>query len=118
MGRKINAKTDRDILVDIGLGIRYKDIAAKHGVSPSYVSKLSTGKKKPALDIPIPQTFQEDDILAYIDDVDAVVKLIDKRPVMVNKRDIVSFLEGQIQKSVIRIKLYNELLKIIKENNQ
>jgi transcriptional regulator with XRE-family HTH domain len=40
-----------DILVDISLGMKQKEIAEKHGVSASYVSKVKRGKK--IMDVPI-----------------------------------------------------------------
>ena len=52
MARRIPAEIDMRILADIALGILYKDIAKKYGVSPAYVSKLSLGKKVPNIYIP------------------------------------------------------------------
>ena len=45
MAKKISTSIDIKILEDLGLGLSNKDIAVRYGVSPSYVSKLKTGKK-------------------------------------------------------------------------
>jgi hypothetical protein len=111
MPRRIPAEIDMQILVEIGMGILYKDIAKKYSVSPSYVSKLAMGKKVPDIHIPEPHKVIHEDIEAYADDIDAVVALIDKRNIIISKEDIIRYLESQIHKSVVRIKMYRELIK-------
>jgi predicted transcriptional regulator len=111
MPRRITADIDMQILTDVGMGLMYKDVAKKHGVSASYVSKLAGGKKVPDIHIPDLQKFLDEDFEAYTDDVEAVIALIDKRKIIVSNDDIVKYLKTQIQKSVVRIKMYRELIK-------
>jgi predicted transcriptional regulator len=111
MPRRITADIDMQILADVGMGVMYKEIASKYGVSPSYVSKLAGGKKVPDIHIPAPHKIMDEDFEAYEDDIDAVVALINKRTILVSKEDIIKYLKSQIQKSVVRIKMYTELIK-------
>lgn len=111
MPRRITADIDMQILTDVGMGLMYKDIAKKYNVSASYVSKLAGGKKTPDVYVPVLQKVVDEDFEAYEDDIEAVIALIDKRKVIVSDDDIVKFLKTQIQKSVVRIKMYLELIK-------
>lgn len=43
---RIDTQTDLKILADLALGYKNKDLAVKYNVSPSYVSKLKTGRKQ------------------------------------------------------------------------
>lgn len=43
---RIDTQIDLKILADLALGYKNKDLAVKYGVSPSYVSKLKTGRKQ------------------------------------------------------------------------
>ena len=110
--RRIGINTDMQILADIALRtMTNKEIAAKYGVSPSYVSKLSTGKKELDIHVPEPHKIMSEDFTAYEDDVDAVMAFIEQRKVLVSEEDVVKFLQQQITKSVVRIKIYSELIK-------
>ena len=48
---------DLDILQDLALGLKQKEIAIKYDVSPSYVSKVKRGLKE--IDIVIPQVHEQ-----------------------------------------------------------
>lgn len=100
------------ILADVAMRtMTNKEIAAKYGVSPSYVSKISTGKKVLDIHVAEPSKVIDDDFTAYEDDIDAVLALVEQRKVLVSNDDIVKFLRQQITKSVVKIKIYSELIK-------
>jgi transcriptional regulator with XRE-family HTH domain len=63
MRQRISARVDYEILADIALGESAKDIAKKHNVSISYVSKIKTGRKK--IDVYIPESIQTSNKIAY-----------------------------------------------------
>lgn len=110
MPRRIDAETDMKILVDVGLGMLYKDVAAKYKVSPSYITKLTSGKKALNIRVPEPAKILTDDIEVYEDDVDAIAEFIKQKQVLVTQEAIIKYLNTQISRSVIRIKIYTKLL--------
>ena len=90
MPRRILPEVDMNILRDIGMGIKNKDIAETYDVSPSYVSKVKRGKK--VLDIPIKPVVQDLDLKGTI--------------------------KEQIKKYEKYLVLMKELLKIVEENDK
>ena len=87
MPKKIDAKTDFEILADLALKMSYKDIAKKHGVSLSYVSKVKTGKKK--IDVYIPEgLLEESKLMQYRTDVDSLVTFFKTLPLSLQGQDI------------------------------
>lgn len=111
MPRRIDAETDMQILADISLGMIYKDVAEKYNVSASYISKLTTGKKVPNIKVPIPAKILDEGFETYETDIDAIINYIDTKKVLVSNTDVVKFLQAQIHRSVVRIKIYAELIK-------
>jgi len=109
--RKISAEIDMQILTDISLGMIYRDIAKKYNVSPSYISKLATGKKKPSIRIPEPSKILDEGFETFENDIDAIMDYITKKRVFVADQDIVKFLHSQVHKAIVRIKVYLELIK-------
>lgn len=63
MRQRISSYVDYNILADIALGLPAKEIAVKHGVSVSYISKIKTGRKK--IDVYIPEGVKVASKLAY-----------------------------------------------------
>lgn len=111
MPRKISADIDMQILTDISLGMIYRDIAKKYNVSPSYISKLSSGKKKPNIRIPEPSKILDEGFETFENDIDAIMDYITKKRVFVTDQDITKFLHSQVHKAIVRIKVYLELIK-------
>lgn len=111
MPRRISAETDMQILADVGLGMLHKDVATKYGVSASYVSKLTTGKKVPYIHIPAPSKIIDEDFEIYEEEIEAIISNITQKKILVNNDDVIKFLQTQINRSVIRVKLYLELMK-------
>lgn len=113
MARRIPAEIDMRILADIALGILYKDIAKKYGVSPAYVSKLSLGKKVPNIYIPEQKEVTNDNIQTFADDIEALISDVRSRKVVASKVDLVKYVKEQITKAAIEIKVYTEILNNI-----
>lgn len=111
MPRRIGAKTDMDILTDLGMGMERKEVAEKYDVSISYISKLSRGKKVPEVYIPEVSRIVDNDIEAFEQDITDISALIQTKNVLVAQTDLVKYLKAQVQRSVIRAKIYLELLK-------
>ncbi|MFA6660520.1 MAG: hypothetical protein WCS62_02800 [Bacilli bacterium] len=111
MPRRISAETDMQILADVGLGMLHKDVAVKYGVSASYVSKLTSGKKIPYIHIPEPSKIIDEEFEIYEDEVEAIINNISKKKILVSNGDVIKYLQTQINRSVIRIKMYLELIK-------
>lgn len=109
--RKISADIDMQILTDISLGMIYRDIAKKYNVSPSYISKLASGKKKPNIRIPEPSKILDEGFETFENDIDAIMDYITKKRVFVTDQDITKFLHSQVHKAIVRIKVYLELIK-------
>jgi len=114
MPKRISAELDMQILADVGLGILNKDVAKKYGVSASYVSKLSLGKKVPDIHIPKATTFIHQSIdvnQATIQDIETIIK---DNPVIASQEEVEKFLKNKIEKSIVHAKLYIDLLKMFK----
>lgn len=112
MPKRISADIDMQILADIALGLLHKNIAKKYGVSPSYISKVASGKKVPDIHIPDLQKVLNDNLEAYEDDVDEVTEMIMRKRLLVSEDDITKFLNAQITKSILRAKVYTTLLRV------
>ena len=114
MPRRISAEKDMQILADVGLGMLNKDVAVKYNVSPSYVSKLSLGKKVPDIHIPRPTTVVDQSIdvnLATIRDIEQIIK---DNQILASVNEVEKFMREKIDKSIIEAKIYIELFKILK----
>jgi DUF1365 family protein len=111
MPKRISADIDIAILTDIGLGLPYKDIAVKHNVSASYVSKVANGKKVPDIHVPEPSKTLDDDIETFTDDIEAVSELLGRRKVVADKKSVEEYLKTQLYRTIVRAKIYVELLK-------
>lgn len=111
MPKQINAETDMEILKDLSMGIKNIEIAKKYDVSPSYVSKVKTGKKKLNIYVPTPKVFSDLDISAFEDSLEGIKKMIKNSTVLVDKKDIITYLEAQVNKHLLRAKVYVELLE-------
>lgn len=114
MPKRINAEIDMQILADVGLGMLNKDAAKKYGVSASYVSKLSLGKKIPDIHIPKSTAMVDHSIdvnLATIQDIETIIS---DNQVLASPEEVEKFLKNKIEKSIVHAKLYIDLLKMFK----
>jgi hypothetical protein len=114
MPRRISAEKDMQILADVGLGMLNKDVAAKYNVSPSYVSKLSLGKKVPDIHIPKPMQFSVQDINVHKATLDELQKIIEDNQVLASEDEYIKILKDRIKNALIDAKLYIEVLKKFK----
>jgi hypothetical protein len=114
MPRRISAEKDMQILADVGLGSLNKDVAVKYGVSASYVSKLSLGKKVPDIHIPKPYTFIREGINVHEATLDELQRIIEENQVLSNDDEYVRILKDRIKNAIIDAKLYIEMLKKMK----
>jgi hypothetical protein len=114
MPRRISAEKDMQILADVGLGSLNKDVAVKYGVSASYVSKLSLGKKVPDIHIPRPLAFTRQEINVHEATLDELQHIIEENQILANEDEYVKILKDRIKNSIIDAKLYIEMLKKIK----
>lgn len=114
MPKRISADIDMQILADVGLGMLNKDAAKKYGVSASYISKLSLGKKVPDIHIPKSTTIVDQSIdvnLATIQDIETIIR---DNPVIASQEEVEKFIKNKINKSIVHAKLYIDLLKMFK----
>ncbi len=114
MPKRISADIDMQILADVGLGMLNKDVAKKYGVSASYVSKVSLGKKVPDIHIPKPTAIVDQSLdvnLATIRDIQNIIK---DNQVLASDKEVEKFMQDKIDKSIIEAKIYIELFKILK----
>ena len=110
MPRRISAEIDMQILADLGLGLLHREIAVKYGVSPSYVSKLSLGKKVPDIHITAPPKRSFTAIELNEDDLVEINDIIQSAEVFVSPDQAKEYLNQQIRLTIIRLKVYTELL--------
>jgi predicted transcriptional regulator len=114
MPKRISAEKDMQILADIGLGMLNKDVAAKYNVSPSYISKLSLGKKVPDIHIPNPIQFSIRQINVHQATLDELQRVIDENQVLASEDEYIKILKDRIKNALIDAKLYIEVLKKFK----
>lgn len=109
MPKRINAEIDMQILADIGLGMLYKNAAIKYNVSPSYISKLASGKKIP--DIYVTPTPTPEIIKSALseDSIADVIKYIEEH-IELDDKTVENYLKQQISNSTLRIKLFSTIL--------
>ena len=113
--KKIAPEIDLQILEGLAAGYSNKQIAELYNVSPSYISKLKNGKKIPYIHVVNPTIIKDEFFEVYNTNLTEILAFIECKDVIVNKKDIVEYLEVQLQKSVIRAKMYQEILKRFKQ---
>lgn len=114
MPKRINAEIDMQILADIGLGMLNKDVAVKYNVSPSYVSKLSLGKKVPDIHIPRPVAYARHEVNIHEATLDELQHIIEQNQILGSDDEYVKILKDRIKNAIIDAKLYIEMLKKLK----
>lgn len=112
--KRVPPETDFKILADVALGKVYREISATYNVSPSYISKLVTGKKQVNVQLPPPPKVLVEDLETFEGDIDAIADFIISKRVLTSDKDIIKFLETQIHKAIVRAKIYTELLNTYK----
>ena len=113
---KITAQTDLAILQGLAAGYSNKELSVMHNVSPSYISKLKNGKKIPYVHVTNPTLIKDEFFEVYNTDMLEIITYLDSKDLIVHKKDIVEYLEVQMQKHVIRAKMFQEILRRMKND--
>ena len=116
MATKIKADLDMKIIEALASGMSNKEIASTFGVSPSYVSKIKTGKKVPYIHIVNPTLIRDEFFEIYNTPLSEVLAYLNTKDLLVDKNSIVEYLEIQMKKAVIQAKMYQEILRRIKND--
>jgi predicted transcriptional regulator len=114
MPKRISAEIDMQILADVGLGMLNKDVAVKYGVSASYISKVSLGKKVPDIHIPKPDKLDMSNIDVNLSTIKEIEKIISQNQVIAGSNQIEEYAQDEINKLIIKTKVFIELLKTYK----
>ena len=109
--QKIPVTTDLSILQDLAANYTCREIAIKHGVSPSYVSKIKSGKKNLNIHVSNPTVIKDEFFEVYNSDLIDLIGYLEDKDLIVEKKDIVEYLEVQMKKSIIRAKMFQEILR-------
>lgn len=117
MATRVSADVDMMILTDLSNGIANKTIAKKYGVSTSYVSKLKTGRKTPYIYIDRPAIIKEEMCDIVNGDLTEIIAFINSKELFVDSSAIISYIESQMRKAVIQAKMYQEILRRLKNGN-
>ena len=114
--KKITPQTDLEILQGLAAGYSNKELSVMYKVSPSYISKLKNGKKIPYIHVTNPTLIKDEFFEVYNTDLIEVIAYLDSKDLIVNKKDIIEYLEVQMQKNVISAKMFQEILRRMKND--
>ena len=112
--KKISPQIDLEILEGLAAGISNKELAKMYNVSPSYISKVKNGKKVPYIHITNPTMIKDEFFEVYNTDMTEILSYLDSKDVIVNKKDIIEYLEVQMKKSIVRAKMFQDILRRLK----
>lgn len=108
--KKITPDIDIKILEGLACGESNKELAKMYGVSPSYVSKIKTGKKVPYIHVAKPELIKDEYFEVYSNNLAEIESILNNTEIIVNKSDIIEYLEVQMRKCIIKAKMYNDIL--------
>ena len=111
--KKVSAETDLKVLEALAMGIPSKEIVKMYGVSMSHISRLRTGKKTPNIYISKPEHIQTDFFEVYSNNLDEVINFIQDKELIVDKKDIIEYIEVKMKKHLVKAKMYQEILRRI-----
>lgn len=117
MATKIKADIDIKIIEALASGLPNKEIADMYGVSPSYISKIKTGKKIPYIHMVNPTLIRDEFFEVYNTPLSEVLGYLNAKDLLVDKNSIVEYIEIQMKKAIIQAKMYQEILKRINNTN-
>lgn len=109
--KAISPDIDLKILEGLALGISSKELAKNYNVSVSYISKVRTGKKVPNIHISNPTIIQSDMFEVYNTDLEDIIKLISDKELIVDKKEMIDFIEIEMKKCIIKAKMYQDILR-------
>lgn len=114
MRKRISPDIDLKIIEGLSAGYSNNELAAMYGVSASYVSKLKTGKKVPYIHIVEPVHIKNEFFEVSNTDLNEIIAYIESKSVIVDKHEIIEYIETQLRKAIIKAKVYEEILRRIK----
>lgn len=104
--------------MELALGKSNKEVAQAYNVSASYVSKVKTGKKTPSLKITDYSVLKTDFFEVDNTDLTSILIMINSKDIIINKEEIIEYIESQMKKCIVHAKMYQIILDKIKgENN-
>lgn len=112
--KKVSPEIDLAILEGLAAGYTNKQLAEIHKVSPSYISKLKNGKKIPYIHVSNPTLIKDEFFEVYNTNLTEVLAYLECKDIIVNKKDIVEYLDVQLKKLIIKAKMYQEILRRFK----
>lgn len=115
MKQKISADIDQQILMALATGESSKTIAQRLNVSPSYVSKVKTGKKIPSIKIVEPTLIKDEYFEIDNSTLTEMLILLNEHNIIVDNTSICEYIEVQMKKCLIHAKMYQTILNKIKE---
>ena len=111
--RRIPAQTDLQILEGLAAGYNNNQLAKMYNVSPSYISKVKNGKKVPYIHISNPTMIKDEYFEVYNTDMTDVLNYLNSKDLIVNKKEIIEYLEVQMKKCIIKAKMFQEIIRRI-----
>lgn len=111
--RRIPAQTDLQILEGLAAGYNNNQLAKMYNVSPSYISKVKNGKKVPYIHISNPTMIKDEYFEVYNTDMTDVLNYLYSKDLIVNKKEIIEYLEVQMKKCIIKAKMFQEIIRRI-----
>lgn len=114
MPRRISPEIDMQILAEAGHGVPHKDIAQKYNVSPSYVSKLCTGKKRPEIYIPKNDNPEH----SFNDEIEEIADLVGRRAVFASNKAAIAFVKNQLAGLIKLARIYVATIKELEKEEQ
>lgn len=114
MRKKVTPNIDMQIIASLSSGMTNKEIAKICGVSPSYVSKLKTGKKVPYIHVVEPSLIKDEFFEIYNADMMDILMFLESKELFVSKQELIEYLTVQMKKSIVQAKMYQNILRRIK----
>ena len=89
-----------------------------YNVSPSYISKVKNGKKVPYIHISNPTMIKDEYFEVYNTDMTDVLNYLYSKDLIVNKKEIIEYLEVQMKKCIIKAKMFQEIIRRISNEEE
>lgn len=96
------------------MGKPNKVIAETYHVSPSYVSKVKTGRKQPSLKITDYSVLKDDFFEVDNNDITSILLSLNSTDVIINRQNIIEYIEAQMKKCIVHAKMYQVILDTLK----
>lgn len=111
--KRVSPEIDLKILEGLALGITPKELSDTYNVSASYISKLKTGRKIPNIHISNPKIIASDMCEVYNTDLEDITKYLSSKELIVNRQELIDYVEIEMKKHIIKAKMYQDILRRI-----